>query len=283
MASDGTGGIAVEFHAGVMVITLDRPEKLNALTSTMYGELLDALDRVDGDDRIRAAVVTGRGRGFCAGADLSAQGGAFSGVDAPIRRDRGGVLALRLFRCTKPVIAAVNGPAVGVGATMTLPMDVRLASSEARFGFVFTRRGIVPEACSSWFLPRLVGVSQAAEWVYSGRLFGAEEALAGGLVRSIHQPGELMDSALSLAREFTEGTAPVSVALSRQLLWRMLTASHPMAAHRAESRALSSRGRASDAREGVLAFRERRPATFIDSVSSDLPDVFADWDDPEFC
>jgi enoyl-CoA hydratase/carnithine racemase len=282
VTSEPAGTISIEIDDGIAVVTLDRPDKLNALTSPMYAGLSDAFDRVDHDDQIRAVVVTGRGRGFCAGADLSAGSDAFRDQDEPLRRDRGGVLALRLFSCTKPIIAAVNGPAVGVGATMMLPMDVRLASTEARFGFVFARRGIVPEACSSWFLPRLVGMSQAAEWVYSGKLLGAEEAYAGGLVRSVHSPETLITSAMTLAHELTDGTAPVSVALSRQLMWRMLTAPHPMAAHRAESRAISERSRSADVREGASAFRERRAPQFADRVSSDLPDVFPDWKEPEF-
>jgi enoyl-CoA hydratase/carnithine racemase len=281
MANGSAGTISVEIDDGVAVFTLDRPDKLNALTSPMYAGLVDALDRVDRDDQIRAVVVTGRGRGFCAGADLSVGSDVFRDHE-PLRPDRGGVLALRLFQCTKPIIAAVNGPAVGVGATMTLPMDVRLASTEARFGFVFTRRGIVPEACSSWFLPRLVGMSQAAEWIYSGKLLGAEEAHAGGLVRRVHPPETLITSALKLAHELTDGTAPVSVALSRQLMWRMLTAPHPMVAHRAESRAIWTRGWSADVREAVSAFRERRAPQFADRVSADLPDIFPDWKEPEF-
>ena len=278
--------IAYDVDGAVATVTLDRPEALNAFTNVMLHELLDAFDRVDADDAVRAVIVTGRGRGFCAGADLSAGGQTFDdgGKDdrARVPRDGGGRLALRIFDCKKPVIAAVNGPAVGVGVTMTLPMDVRLASETARFGFVFARRGIVPEACSSWFLPRVVGISQAAEWVYSGRVFPAEEALRGGLVRSVHPPDELLPAAQALAAEISGSTAPVSVALSRQLLWRMLGASHPMEAHRADSRGIAVQGRSADVREGVEAFLEKRPAVFPGRVTTDLPDLFPEWEDPEF-
>jgi enoyl-CoA hydratase/carnithine racemase len=192
------------------------------------------------------------------------------------------LVSLRVFECKKPVIAAINGPAVGVGITMTLPMDIRLASTSAKFGFVFARRGIVPEAASSWFLPRLVGISQAAEWVYSGRIFTASEALDGGLVRSIHEPDELLPAAVKLAREIADNTAPVSVALSRQMMWRMLGADHPMEAHRVDSRGIQARGRSADASEGVTSFLEKRPAVFPDKVSEGLPQIFPDWEDPQF-
>ena len=282
--------IAYDVDGRVATITLDRPEALNAFTNVMLGELLDAFDRIDADDAVRAVIVTGRGRGFCAGADLSAGGETFDdrragrgeGGDAPVPRDGGGRVALRIFACKKPVIAAVNGPAVGVGVTMTLPMDIRLAADTARFGFVFARRGIVPEACSSWFLPRIVGISQAAEWVYTGRVFPAEEALRGGLVRSVHPADELLPAARAIADEIAENTAPVSVALSRQLLWRMLGASHPMEAHRADSRGISAMGRSADVREGVESFLEKRPPVFPGTVSRDLPDLFPEWDEPEF-
>lgn len=282
--------IAYDVDGRVATITLDRPEALNAFTNVMLGELLDAFDRIDADDAVRAVIVTGRGRGFCAGADLSAGGETFDdrrgrrgeGGDAPVPRDGGGRVALRIFACKKPVIAAVNGPAVGVGVTMTLPMDIRLAADTARFGFVFARRGIVPEACSSWFLPRIVGISQAAEWVYTGRVFPAEEALRGGLVRSVHPADELLTAARAIADEIAENTAPVSVALSRQLLWRMLGASHPMEAHRADSRGISAMGRSADVREGVESFLEKRAPVFPGTVSRDLPDLFPEWDEPEF-
>ena len=273
---------------GVATVTLHRPEQLNAFTGTMMRELIEAIDRVDADDSVRALVVTGSGRGFCAGADLSsggetfARGGSDVQTDVGVPRDGGGLVTLRLFDCTKPVIGAINGPAVGVGVTMTLPMDVRLASTAARFGFVFARRGIVPEACSSWFLPRLVGISQAAEWCYTGRVFGAQEALDGGLVRSLHGPDDLLPAAYALAREIAESTAPVSVALTRRMLWRMLGADHPMAAHRVDSRGILARGASADAREGVTSFLEKRAAAFPDRVSDGLPDVFPDWVDPTF-
>ena len=265
---------------GVLTITLNRPERLNAFTETMRRELISAFDLADADDDVRAVVVTGEGRGFCAGADLAKGGETFDwkerdaadGWDVP--RDGGGQVSLRIFECTKPVIAAINGPAVGVGITMTLPMDIRLAVEGAKIGFVFTRRGIVPEACSSWFLPRIVGISQAMEWVATGRVFDTQEALAGGLVRSVHAPGELLPAAYGIAREIADNTAPVSVALGRRLLWRMLGADHPMAAHHADSRAMYSRGQSADAREGVQSFLEKRPAVFPDRVSGGLPELF---------
>lgn len=274
--------------SGVATITLHRPEKLNAFTGTMMRELLAAFDATDANDDVRAVIVTGSGRGFCAGADLSAGGGTFDDGSLSresgraVRRDGGGIVALRIFDSLKPVIAAVNGPAVGVGATMLLPMDVRLASSAARFGFVFARRGIVPEACSSWFLPRVVGISRAQEWVTTGRVFSADEALEGGLVRSVYAPDDLLAAARALATEIAEHTAPVSVALARRMLWRMLGASHPMEAHRVDSRAMGVRGRSRDVREGVESFLAKRPPVFTERVSSDLPDVFPDWIDPEF-
>ncbi|HRE00325.1 MAG TPA: enoyl-CoA hydratase-related protein, partial [Ilumatobacteraceae bacterium] len=236
----------------------------------------------------RAVIVTGAGRGFCAGADLSSGGSTFAhgGSDIQTRvgvpRDGGGMVSLRIFASKKPVIGAINGPAVGVGATMTLPMDIRLCSDSARFGFVFSRRGLVPEACSSWFLPRLVGISQATEWVYSGRVFDADEALAGRLVRSVHAADELLPTARAIATEIAANTAPVSVALSRQMLWRMLGASHPMEAHRVESRGIQSRGASADAFEGVTSFLEKRPAAYPDTVSAGLPDIFPDYTEPEF-
>lgn len=278
--------IRAEVQDRVLTITLNRPERLNAWTAIMGQELIGAFDRADADDEVRAVVVTGAGRGYCAGADLTSGGETFDwrrrehAGDVP--RDGGGQFTLRVFDSTKPVIAAINGPAVGVGATMTLPMDVRLAAEEARIGFVFARRGIVPEACSSWFLPRAVGISRAMEWVATGRVFDAQEALAAGLVRSVHPWGELLDRAHALAREIADNTAPVSVALARQMMWRMLGAEHPMLAHRADSRGMFSRGQSADAREGVTAFLEKRPAQFPDRVSDGLPDVFPEWTAPEF-
>jgi enoyl-CoA hydratase/carnithine racemase len=282
--------ITTDLAERVLTITLNRPERLNAWTAQMGSELREAFDRADADDEVRAVIVTGAGRGFCAGADLESGGDTFdyrartgeaAGAGAP-PRDNGGQLTLRIFESTKPVIAAINGPAVGVGATMTLPMDGRLASETARMGFVFVRRGIVPEACSSWFLPRVVGISRAMEWVATGRVFDAQEALEGGLVRSIHPPGELLDAAHALAREIADNAAPVSVALARRMMWRMLGAEHPMIAHRADSRGLFMRGQAEDVREGIAAFLEKRPADFPERVSKGLPDIMPGWTAPEF-
>ncbi len=270
--------IRYEVEDHVLTVTLDRPDRLNAFTPTMKDELIAAFDAADADDDVRAIIVTGEGRGFCAGADLQAGGETFDyrarGVDDEVPRDGGGQVTLRIFESVKPVIAAINGPAVGVGATMTLPMDVRIASDSARIGFVFTRRGIVPEACSSWFLPRVVGISRAMEWAATGRVFDAAEALEGGLVRSVHPGDELIGAARSLAREIADNTAPVSVALARRLMWTMLGADHPMEAHRADSRAMVARGQSADAREGVTSFLEKRPADFPDRVSDGLPQIF---------
>ena len=262
---------------GVLTITLDRPDRLNAFTETMMNELLAAFDAADRDDDVRVVIVTGAGRAFCAGADLGGGGETFDwrdrAADGEFPRDGGGRVSLRIYDSLKPVIAAINGPAVGVGITMTLPMDIRIAAEGAKIGFVFTRRGIVPEACSSWFLPRLVGISQAMEWAASGRVFTAEEAQRGGLVRSVHPQGELLTVANELAREIADNTAAVSVALARRLMWRMLGAGHPMDAHRADSRAMFARGQSQDAIEGVTSFLEKRPATYPDKVSDGLPDL----------
>jgi enoyl-CoA hydratase/carnithine racemase len=280
--------IRYEVSDNIATVTLSRPDKLNAFTRVMMRELLDVFDIIDHDDAVRAVIVTGEGRAFCAGADLSSGAKTFddgdwsSPNDESVRRDGGGQVTLRIFDCKKPVIAAINGAAVGVGATMTLPMDVRLASTNARVGFVFTRRGIVPEACSSWFLPRVVGISRAAEWVYTGRLLSAQEAYDGGLIRSLHEPAELLPAARALAGEIAANTSGVSVALSRQMLWRMLGAAHPMHAHRVDSRGIQVRGRSDDAHEGVTSFLEKRPANFTDSVATDLPDVFPEWEEPRF-
>jgi enoyl-CoA hydratase/carnithine racemase len=267
----------------VATITLNRPEKLNAFTPTMARELIAAFDRVDADDDVRAVVVTGAGRGFCAGADLSGGGETFGyAAQDTVHRDGGGLVTLRMFECLKPVIGAINGPSVGIGTTMQLPMDLRLASTEAKFGFVFARRGIVPEAASSWFLPRLVGMSRALEWSMTGRVFGPEEALAGGLVRSVHTPDELLPAAYELAREIAENASPVSIALTRQMLWRMAGADHPMEAHKVDSRGIAARGASQDAIEGVMAFLEKRPANFPLTVSQDMPDFFPWWEEREF-
>jgi enoyl-CoA hydratase/carnithine racemase len=281
--------IRYELDGNVLTITLDRPDRLNAFTATMGRELIEAFERADQDDDVRAIIVTGAGRAFCAGADLGAGGGTFDrggalgeATDGAVPRDGGGQVALRIFASRKPVIAAINGPAVGVGITMTLPMDIRLAADGARIGFVFTRRGIVPEACSSWFLPRIVGIGQAMEWVATGRVFSAPEALAGRLVRSVHPADELLGAARELADEIAANAAPVSVALARQLLWTMLGAEHPMAAHRADSRAMLARGRSADAREGVTSFLEKRAPSFTDRVSDGLPEIFPGREEPVF-
>jgi len=274
---------------GIATITLNRPDRLNAFTNPMMHDLIAAFDATDADDAVKVVIVTGAGRGFCAGADLSGGAGTFERANLSTRddesdvpRDGGGRVSLRIFDSLKPVIAAVNGPAVGVGVTMQLPMDIRIASTEARFGFVFARRGIAPEACSSWFLPRLVGISTALEWCYSGRVFPAAEAKERGLVRSIHAPDELLPAALAIAREIIDNTAPVSVAISRQMMWRGLVADHPMEAHRADSRAIMTRGASQDSREGVGAFLEKRAPNYPDKVSADLPDLWPDWSPPTF-
>ena len=271
---------------GIATITLHRPDKMNAFTHVMMNEMIGAFDRIDADDDVRAVIVTGHGdRAFCAGADLTpgeggrvfASGDAVENLSDPRVRDGGGMLTLRIYECKKPVIAAVNGAAVGIGVTMQLAMDIRLASDTARFGFVFARRGIVPEAASSWFLPRLVGPQQALEWCYTGRIFGADEALKGGLIRSVHPADELLAEARKLAREIADNTAPVSIALTRQMLWRNAAMPHPMDAHRIDSRAIYRRARSGDAKEGIASFLEKREPAYPDKVSTDMPDFFPWW------
>lgn len=280
--------ILYDVSEGIATITLNRPDKLNAFTGRMMHEIISALDITDADDNVKVVIFTGAGRAYCAGADLSSGGDTFAkgGSDVQTKqgvpRDGGGLVSLRIFNSQKPVIGVINGPAVGVGVTMTLPMDFRLASDTAKFGFVFAKRGIVPEACSSYFLPRLVGISQATEWVYTGRVFGADEALSGGLVRSVHSGDDLMKTAREIAREIADNTAPVSVAMSRRMLWQMLGASHPMEAHRADSRGIMERGRSADSKEGVVSFLEKRPAVYPDKVSDGLPNIFPQWQEPEF-
>jgi len=290
--------ITYEVRDQILTITLNRPEKLNAFTATMQRELIDAFDNADRDDEVRAIIVTGAGRAFCAGADLSSGADTFDRDvrRGPVRRladgkvdygdpqvrDGGGQVTLRIFKCLKPVIAAVNGPAVGIGVTMQLAMDIRIASEAARFGFVFSQRGIVPEAASSWFLPRIVGISQALEWCYTGRVFPAQEALAGRLVSKVVPADELLATARSLASEIAAKTAPVSVALIRQMMWRMLGADDPMEAHKVDSRGIYTRGRSEDVKEGVVAFLEKRPAQFKNKVSSDMPDYFPWWDERDY-
>ena len=288
--------ISYEVEDRVLTITLDRPDQLNAFTVRMQHELCVALDRADADDEVRAVIVTGRGRGFCAGADLSMGAQTFDieantgdsaavsgdGAESDVHRDEGGLLTLRIFDITKPIIAAVNGAAVGVGVTMMLPMDIRIASDSARFGFVFARRGIVPEACSSYFLPRLVGIDRALEWAYTGKVFDAAEALDGGLVREIVPADQLLGRAREIAREIADNTSAVSVALTRQMMWKMLGASHPIEAHRVDSRGINALGASADAREGVVSFLEKRPAAFTDKVSADMPDFYPWWEPEEF-
>ncbi len=272
----------------ILTITLNRPDNLNAFTRIMRDELIDAFDKADNDDDVRAIIITGAGRAFCAGADLGKGTETFDYKargevnDGEVHRDGGGRVTLRMYQSKKPIIGAINGPAVGIGATMTLPMDIRLASEKARIGFVFSRRGIVMEACSSWFLPRLVGISQAAEWVYSGRIFPADEAKEGGLVKAVYPEDELLPAARSLAKELVADSAPVSVALCRQMMWRMLGADHPMEAHKIDSRGIQMMGKSPDVAEGITSFLEKRPAKFTMRPSTDMPDYYPWWEEPEF-
>ncbi|HMT46508.1 MAG: hypothetical protein RL702_1578 [Pseudomonadota bacterium] len=287
----GYSQIDLQVSEKIATITLNRPEKLNAYTRTMMDEMCDAMDRIDADDDIRAVIFTGAGeRAFCAGADLTPDtgGGPFSSDEVvddlsdPRVRDGGGRLTLRLYESTKPLISACNGVAVGVGVTMQLPMDIRLASDNARYGFVFARRGIVPEACSSWFLPKIVGINQALEWCMTGRIFDAQEALRGGLVRSVHPQGELIDAARGLAREIADNTSAVSVAMTRAMLWRIPSGDHPMDAHRVDSRAIYRLSKGVDAKEGVQSFLEKRPPAFPGKVSADMPDFYPWWEEPAY-
>ena len=290
-ANKSLSTMLIDKSESVMTVTLNRPDRLNAFTLQMAEDWFTVLDDIDADDDIRAVIVTGAGRGFCAGADLSAGGGTFDpanavsdpkGDAAGEHRDEGGLLTLRIFRCLKPIIAAVNGPAVGVGVTSILPMDIRLASTKARFGFVFARRGVVPEACSSWFLPRVVGINRAMEWVATGRVFEAEEALAGGLVSEVLEPDALLPRARELALEIVENTSSVSVALARQMMWQMLGASHPMEAHRIDSRAMNHMGAGEDSREGVTSFLEKRSPIFPLRISRDFPKDIGLPEEPSF-
>jgi enoyl-CoA hydratase/carnithine racemase len=287
----GYSQIELQISEGIATLTLNRPEKMNAFTGTMMDEIIDAIDRTDGDDSVRAVIFTGAGdRAFCAGADLTPDDGRVPFANPePVEdlsdvrvRDGGGKLTLRLFQSQKPLISACNGAAVGVGVTMQLPMDIRLASDNARFGFVFARRGIVPEACSSWFLPRIVGVNQALEWCMTGRLFDAQEALRGGLVRSVHPQGELIEAARGLAREIADNTSAVSVAMTRAMLWRLPSGAHPMDAHRIDSRSIYRLSKGADAKEGVQSFLEKRPPAFPARVSTDMPDFYPWWEEPEY-
>ena len=290
-----------EIEDQVLTLTMNRPERLNAFNSRMQGEFLEALEHADADDEVRAVIVTGEGRGFCAGADLGKGADTFNydnqteeakaerassegrqeGSNAWLR-DGGGLLSLRIYEFNKPIIAAINGPAVGVGVTMTLPMDIRIASTQARMGFVFSRRGIVPEACSSYFLPRIVGVSKALEWAYSGKVFDAEEALKGGLIRSLHEPEDLLPSAREIATEIVENTSAISVTMIRHMMWKMLGADHPMEAHKVDSRGIFHLGRGADAREGVVSFLEKRSPDFTSKPSQDMPEFFPWWEERNF-
>lgn len=278
----------------ILTITLNRPDKLNAFTATMMTEMIDAFQRANKDDDVRAIIVTGAGRAFCAGADLSAGANTFNAQNRSEKagvgtkngdvdwsdervRDGGGRVTLEIFECLKPVIAACNGPAVGIGATMQCAMDIRLGSEAARVGFVFSRRGIVPEAASSWFLPRIVGIQQALAWCYSGRVFDAKEAHDGGFFMEVLPPDQLLPRARAIAREIAENTSPVSVALIRQMMWRGLGMDHPMEAHKVNSRGIYSRGASADVKEGVVSFLEKRPAKFPQKVSADMPPYFPWW------
>lgn len=283
--------IKTEVKNRVLTLTLNRPDRLNAFNFDMQREMVEVFTKVNDDDEVRAVIVTGEGRGFCAGADLGAGGSTFDVNARPsidpvgpggLWRDGGGRVTLAIFECLKPVIAACNGPAVGIGATMQLPMDIRLGSTEARYGFVFARRGLVMEACSSWFLPRLVGIEQAAKWAYSGKVFPAQEAHDGGLVSELLAPEDLLPRANEIAAEIAENTSAVSVALMRQMMWRMLGADHPMEAHKVDSRGIATLGAMADVKEGVESFLEKREPEFTLKPSEDMPGWFPWWDEPRF-
>jgi len=293
MATEQFETIQFGISDSIATITLNRPERMNAFTTEMRQEICKALDLTDGNDDVRAVIFTGAGKAFCAGADLSSGGKTFdfkaradeareSMRVGDVYRDGGGIVSLRLFESRKPIIGAINGAAVGVGVTMQLPMDIRLASNKARFGFVFNRRGITPEAASSWFLTKAVGMQTALEWCYTGRLFDADEALAKGLVRSVHEPEDLLPAARAIAAEIATNAAPVSVALTLQMMWRMASVEHPMTAHEIDSRSIQARGQSADAREGIASFLEKRPAMFTDKVSGDMPEFYPWWHDTPF-
>ncbi len=273
---------------GILTLSLNRPDRLNAFTDTMARELVEAMDHAEQDDSIRVILLTGEGRAFCAGADLEKGADTFNQPDGGQEpdwnalRDTGGKVTLRFYNSRKPLIGVINGPAVGVGATMMLPMDIRIAAEDAKIGFVFCRRGIVTDGAASWLLPKVVGLPQSLEWVLSGRVFPAREGLEAGLIRSLHPAGELMDEARKLAREIADNTSAVSVAICRQMLWHMSGETHPMAAHEAETRALYWTGRSEDAKEGVMSFVEKRPARFTLSPATDLPPGYPWWEEPEF-
>ena len=269
-------------NRGILTIFFNRSKSLNSFTHQMMVELIKAVDYAEITDTVRAIIFTGKGRAFCAGADLSKRGETFDFSKRKdkingIAPDEGGLLTLRLFDCKKPLIAAVNGPAVGIGATLQLPMDIRIGSSLARFGFVFSNRGVVPEACSSWFLPRIVGISKALEWCFSGDVFDANQALQAGLIKEITTPEGLMPRAVEIATELTKKSSPVSIALTRQMMWKMLGADHPIEAHKIDSRGIQIRGSSRDGVEGIKSFLEKRPANFMDSVTKDMPDYYPWW------
>ena len=287
--------ILYEVKNKILTITLNRPDRLNAFNGQMMDDLIHAIHQAGEDDNVRVVILTGAGRGFCAGADLGAGADTFNrdvrnnkgeapkeSEDLEWIRDGGGRTTLAFYECSKPMIAAINGPAVGVGITMTLPMDIRLASDQAKIGFVFARRGLVPEAASSWFLTRIVGISKALEWTYSGKVFDAEEALSGGLIRSIHPGNSVYTEAVKIAEEIIHNTSPVSIAMTRHMLWKMLGADHPMEAHKIDSRAIYELGRGKDVKEGVDAFLEKREAKFQSKVSKDMPPFYPWWKDREF-
>ena len=278
--------ILLEQQDNIAVLSLNRPNKLNAFTFSMMEEMIAALDSLDADDSVHALIITGKGRAFCAGADLSSGQETFnpsfdnfSVQEDDFRRDSGGILTLRMYKFLKPIVIACNGPAVGIGASMQLAADIRLASDQARFGFVFNNRGIVPDACSSWFLPKIIGISSALELTYSGRIIDASEALKLNLVSSIHDSENLLENAIDFAKNMVKNSAPVSIAVTRQMLWRSLEGSNPYDAHIVESKAIDSRGASEDAKEGVSSFLEKRAAEFKNKVSSDMPEFFPWWKD----
>jgi enoyl-CoA hydratase/carnithine racemase len=270
---------------GVGVLTLNRPERMNAFTNTMLKEMIETLREASRDDAVRAIVVTGAGKAFCAGADLGGGGSTFDAnaggeeVGLTGHRDGGGQVTLEIFACRKPVIAAINGAAVGVGITMTLPMDVRVASEDAKIGFVFARRGIVPEACSSWFLPRILGISKAVELCVTGRVFKASDEPA--LFNHVVPADQVLPKAMEIAREIADNTSAVSVALARALLWHGLAQPDPQHAHIIDSKCIFWAGRGADAYEGVQSFLEKRPAKFTLSAWTDMPDFYPWWVEPK--
>ena len=280
--------ISYEVSDRILTITLNRPERMNAFTNVMCKEVMDALHQADADDEVRVIIITGAGRAFCAGTDLDSGAGNMGrdnlqlpeGLDPD--RDIAGMVTLTMFDLKKPVIAAFNGVAVGVGITMTLSADIRIASENARFGFVFTRRAFVSEGASNWFLPRIVGMGKAAEWILTGRVFGVQEALAHGLVTEVLPPDGLIPRAREIAQEIVQNTSPVSVALCRQLLWKMVGTDHPMETHRMESKALSWIAQKPDVIEGVTSFLEKRPPNFSMKPSKDMPDFYPWWPDRPF-